>query len=49
MVGAFAIWLHYASFGAAADSLVPRIALAVAAAFVLWGCIARGRSDAVRA
>jgi uncharacterized membrane protein YhaH (DUF805 family) len=48
MITAFAIWLKYASFGARLDSVVPMIALVVAAAFALWGCLGKGQSEANR-
>jgi uncharacterized membrane protein YhaH (DUF805 family) len=48
MVAAFAIWLHVVSLGAQLDTVVPPIALAVSAAFALWGCIGRGQADANR-
>jgi uncharacterized membrane protein YhaH (DUF805 family) len=41
MIGAFAIWLHIASFGAQLDAAIPVVALAVSAGFALWGCIAK--------
>ncbi len=48
MVAAFAIWLRVASFGAQLDAFVPLIALAVSAGFAIWGCIAKGQSEANR-
>lgn len=43
MVAAFKIWLDVASLGATFDTAVPLIALAVSAAFALWGCIGSAR------
>jgi uncharacterized membrane protein YhaH (DUF805 family) len=45
MLAAFAIWLHIVSFGTQLDAAVPPIALAVSAAFALWGCIGKGRTE----
>ncbi len=39
MIAAFAIWLQIVDLGAQWDSAVPPIALAVCAAFALWGCL----------
>jgi len=43
MVGAFTIWLGYAIPGAALASSLPIAALAVSAAFALWGCVGESR------
>jgi uncharacterized membrane protein YhaH (DUF805 family) len=48
MVAAFAIWLQIFSLGAQLDAMVPMIALAVCAAFALWGCIGKSQADANR-
>jgi uncharacterized membrane protein YhaH (DUF805 family) len=44
LLGAFAIWLKYASFGSGIDTLLPRIAVGVAVAFALWGVAGKSRS-----
>jgi uncharacterized membrane protein YhaH (DUF805 family) len=46
MLVAFAIWLKLVSLGAQLDGIVPKVALGVAAAFALWGCIGKGQSEA---
>lgn len=43
MLAAFGIWLHYFSLGAQLDGVVPLVALALAAAFVLWGCVGKAK------
>ena len=48
LLAAFAIWLKLASFGARLDAVLPLVALAVAAAFALWACVARGAPSADR-
>ena len=48
MIAAFAIWLHLFSLGAQLDAAVPLIALAVSAAFALWGCIGKSQGEANR-
>jgi uncharacterized membrane protein YhaH (DUF805 family) len=48
MVAAFAIWLQIFSLGAQLDAMVPMIALAVCAAFALWGCIGKSQADTNR-
>jgi uncharacterized membrane protein YhaH (DUF805 family) len=48
MIAAFAIRLRVVSFGAPLDSALPTLALAVCAAFALWGCLGRGHPDANR-
>jgi len=45
---AFAIWLKYASFGTRADTVLPMIALLVAAAFALWGAAGRSQAETSR-
>lgn len=45
MVASFAIWLKVVSLGAQLDDTVPLAALAVAAAFALWCCVAKGQSE----
>lgn len=47
-VVAFAIWLRIVSLGAQFDAAVPLTALAVSAAFALWGCIGRGQAEGNR-
>lgn len=44
-IAAFAIWFHILSFGASFNEALPVVALAVGVAFMLWGCIAKGRSE----
>lgn len=44
MLTTFAIWLEYLSFGAELDAMLPRLAIAVAAGFALWGCLGKGRT-----
>ena len=44
LLAAFAIWLKYASFGAALDGVLPTVALVLAAAFALWGGVQATRS-----
>jgi uncharacterized membrane protein YhaH (DUF805 family) len=46
MLATFAIWMRGISFGAQLDAAVPLIALAVSAAFAIWGCIGRGQTEA---
>lgn len=41
IVIAFGIWLKLFSLGAQLDGIVPTVALVVAAAFALWGCIGK--------
>jgi uncharacterized membrane protein YhaH (DUF805 family) len=48
MVLAFAIWLGGIHLGAQLDRTVPWIALAVSAAFAVWGCIGNGQAEANR-
>ncbi|HEY6454278.1 MAG TPA: DUF805 domain-containing protein [Steroidobacteraceae bacterium] len=45
---AFANWLHVVSYGAPFDTAMPLTALAVCAAFALWGCIGNGQAEANR-
>jgi putative oxidoreductase len=45
MVVAFAIWLKIVNFGAQLESILPAAALAVAAGFALWGCMAKSRAS----
>ncbi len=45
MVATFAIWLQIVNLGAQLDLAVPPIALAVSAAFALWGCVGSGRGE----
>jgi uncharacterized membrane protein YhaH (DUF805 family) len=48
-VVAFANWLHVVgSFGAPFNTALPLAALAVCAAFALWGCIGNGQAEANR-
>jgi uncharacterized membrane protein YhaH (DUF805 family) len=47
-LAAFAVWLHLLSFGPRLDSALPPAALAVSAAFALWGCLGRGQTAANR-
>lgn len=46
LLAAFSIWLEYASFGAGIDAWLPKVALAVAAAFALWGAAGSSRARA---
>jgi uncharacterized membrane protein YhaH (DUF805 family) len=48
MVAAFAIWLGIVSLGGQLNTAVPLIALAVSAAFAIWGCVGRGQAEANR-
>lgn len=43
LLAAFGIRLDYASFGAAVDGALPKLALAVAAGFALWCSLGRSR------
>jgi uncharacterized membrane protein YhaH (DUF805 family) len=43
MLGAFLVWLDFASFGTAVDRALPPAALMVAAAFAVWCCVGRSR------
>jgi uncharacterized membrane protein YhaH (DUF805 family) len=45
---AFVVWLRLASFGAPFDTALPVAALAVCAAFALWGCLGSSRADSNR-
>jgi uncharacterized membrane protein YhaH (DUF805 family) len=45
---AFAIWLQLLRLGTPLDADVPPVAIAVCAAFALWGCIGAGQADANR-
>ncbi len=47
MAAAFAIWLRIVDLGAQLDVAMPPIALAICAAFALWGCVGSGRSPAI--
>jgi uncharacterized membrane protein YhaH (DUF805 family) len=47
-LAAFAVWLRLVSFGGQFDAFLPVVALAVCAAFALWGCIGRGQAEANR-
>jgi uncharacterized membrane protein YhaH (DUF805 family) len=47
-LAAFAIRLHYLSFGTQVDALLPPLALAVCAGFAAWGCIGQGQAAANR-
>ena len=47
MIAAFAIWLGYISLSAQLDTVLPRVSLAVSAVFALWGCVGRGRAEAI--
>jgi len=46
MILAFAVWLRLISVSAQLATVIPVVALAIAAAFALWGCIGKGKSDA---
>ena len=48
MVVAFANWLHLISLGSPLATAVAVAALAVCAAFALWGCIGNGQAEANR-
>jgi uncharacterized membrane protein YhaH (DUF805 family) len=48
LIAAFGIWLGLVSFGAQLDSIVGLAALAVSAAFAIWGCIGKGQTEANR-
>lgn len=43
LLAAFGIWLDYLSFGPAVDGTLPKLAVAVAAAFALWCSLGRSR------
>ncbi len=45
-VAAMGIWAHRISVGAQLDVAVPLVALVVFVGFALWGCIARGQTEA---
>jgi uncharacterized membrane protein YhaH (DUF805 family) len=48
LVAAFATWIHRIDLGAPLNTAVQVAALAVSAAFALWGCIGRGKPEANR-
>ena len=48
MLAAFGIWLGLVSFGAQLEAVVSLSALAVSAAFALWGCIGKGQIETNR-
>jgi uncharacterized membrane protein YhaH (DUF805 family) len=47
-LGAFAVWLRLASFGAQADAALPGAALFVSAGFALWGSLGKGQAETNR-
>jgi uncharacterized membrane protein YhaH (DUF805 family) len=47
-VAAFAGWLRVLTFSAPLHAALPLVALVVAAAFALWGCIGSGQAEANR-
>jgi len=48
MLVAFGIWLRLVRLGGQLDSIVPIVAVVVAAGFALWGCLAKGQAEANR-
>lgn len=48
LLAAFGIWLGYIGLGSGIDVALPRIALTLAAAFALWGCIGKDQGEANR-
>jgi uncharacterized membrane protein YhaH (DUF805 family) len=48
IIAAFAGWLHLLSYAAPFNIALPRVALVVAAAFALWGCVGSGQAQANR-
>lgn len=43
LLGTFAVWFDYTSFGERVDAALPWIALVAALAFALWGALGRNR------
>ena len=48
VITTFAIWLRFVDLGAQLNAAVPMAALAVSIGFALWGCMAKGQTDANR-
>ena len=46
MVAAFGVWLDLISLGPQLQPVEPKIALAVTAAFALWGAVGKGKAEA---